>query len=55
MNTSPKPIIEKVCPAATSGVVKVATRSLGKINFIGLSIYVATVTMTSEANTKTQS
>ena len=50
---SPKPIIENVCCA--TGSVMTLAKSLGKMNFIGFSILVATVTITSEPNTKKQS
>jgi len=56
MKTSPNPIIEKSdTDYCASEAVSVCIRSLGKINFIGFSILVATVTMTSEAKTKKQS
>ena len=56
MKISPNPIIEKSdTDDYTSEVVSICIKSRGKINFIGFSILVATVTMTSEANTKAQS
>jgi len=57
INMSPNPIIEKSCleEVEPSLLMIALSKSLGKINFMGFSIDVATLTMTSEAKTKTQS
>ena len=56
INMSPTPMIETFPAVFKSEPVKSKLKRLaGKMNFIGFSTLVATVTMTSDAKTKTQS